>query len=143
MVLIGADDKLTTFETNGKGGFISPKGDENLTLETEKEGETIKAYLLKDPTAGATVKYIQPSGSSRWVIASSEGPLSKTTGEKETFEWETVGGVTRPKEALAPAPAGITCSQGLKEPLRIRQRVSCTHLRLRGKNHGNCRRSPN
>ncbi len=119
MVLIGAGDKLTTFEANGKGGFVSPKGDENLMLEAEKEGETIKAYLLKDPTAGTTVKYVQPGGSTRWVIASSEGPLSKTTGKKETFEWETVGGVTRPKEALAPAPMGVTCSQGLKEPLEL------------------------
>jgi hypothetical protein len=119
VLLIAPDGSLTTFEGNGKGGFISPKGDENLVLEAEKEGETIKAYLLKDPAAGTTVKYTQPGGEGPWVIASNEGALSKTTGGKETFEWERLEGLTRPHEALAPAPVGVTCSPKLKEPKEL------------------------
>jgi virginiamycin B lyase len=119
VLLIAPDGSLTTFEGDGKGGFISPKGDENLVLEAEREGETIKAYLLKDPAAGTTVKYTQPGGVGPWVIASSEGALSKTTGGKEMFEWERLEGLTRPKEALAPAPAGVTCSLKLKEPKEL------------------------
>jgi DNA-binding beta-propeller fold protein YncE len=118
VVLIGSDDARTTFEGNGKGGYISPKGDENLVLEAEKEGETIKAYLLKDPTAGTTVKYTQPGGVGPWVIASSEGALSKTGGGKETVQWERVENVTRPKLAIAPAPAGVSCSSGLAKGCR-------------------------
>jgi hypothetical protein len=110
VVLIGADGGRTTFESDGKGGFISPKGDENLVLEAEREGEKVKTYLLKNPSAGTTVKYTQPSGSSLWVIASSEGALSTTNGEKETFEWETLEGVTRPKRAIESPPQGVTCS---------------------------------
>jgi sugar lactone lactonase YvrE len=110
VVLIGADGGRTTFESNGKGGFISPKGDENLVLEAEKEGEKVKAYLLKNPAAGTTVKYTQPTGSRLWVIASSEGVLSKTNGEKETFEWEMLEGVTRPKRAIESPPQSVTCS---------------------------------
>ncbi len=119
VVLVGPDGERTTFESNGKGGYISPKGDENLVLETEKEGEKIKAYLLKDPAAGTTVKYVQPGGAGPWVIASSEGALTKTSGEKETVEWERLEGVTRPKLALAPSPAGVTCSPTVKEPKEL------------------------
>ena len=109
VVLVGNDGSRTTFESNGKGGFISPKGDENLLLEAEKEGETIKAYLLKDPAAGTTVKYTQLGSGGPWVIASSEGPLSNTNGEKETFEWEVIEGITRPKRAIAAPPEGVNC----------------------------------
>ncbi len=126
VVLIGSDGERTTFESNGKGGYISPKGDENLVLEAEKEGETIKAYLLKDPAAGTTVKYTQPGGAGPWVIASSEGVLSKTTGGKETVEWERVENVTRPKLALAPVAAGVKCSTTVKEPKELA--VGCRAL---------------
>ncbi len=108
VVLVAPDGGLATFESDGKGGYISPKGDENLSLVPEKEGEKIKAYLLKNIAAGTTVKYEQSGGAGPWVIASSEGALSKTTGEKETFQWERVEGITRPKIALAPEPAGVS-----------------------------------
>ena len=108
VVLVAPDGGLATFESDGKGGYISPKGDENLSLVPEKEGEKIKAYLLKNIAAGTTVKYEQSGGAGPWVIASSEGALAKTTGEKETFQWERVEGVTRPKMALAPEPAGVS-----------------------------------
>jgi len=119
VVLVAPDGSLTTFESDGSGGFISPKGDENLVLSAEKEGGTIVAYLLKDPAAGTTVKYTQPGGAGPWVIASSEGALSKNTGEKEVFKWERVEGVTRPKEALAPEPEGVSgCATELKQGCR-------------------------
>ncbi len=126
VVLIGSDGERTTFESNGKGGYISPKGDEDLVLEAEKEGETIKAYLLKNPAAGTTVKYTQPGGAGPWVIASSEGVLSKTSGGKETVEWERVENVTRPKLALAPVAAGVKCSTTVKEPKELA--VGCRAL---------------
>src|ERR1019366_2323454 len=119
VVLVNSSGARASFESNGKGGFVSPKGDENLVLEAEKEGEKVKAYLLKDPTAGTTVRYTQPGGAGPWVIASSEGALSKGTGEKETVEWERVERSTRPKLALAPAPQGVTCSPTVKEPKEL------------------------
>jgi hypothetical protein len=119
VVLVGSDGGLTTFESNGKGGYISPKGDENLVLEGEREGEKVKAYLLKDPAAGTTVRYTQPGGAGPWVIASSEGELSSSDGEKETVEWERIESVTRPKLALAPAPRGVTCSPAVIEPKEL------------------------
>jgi DNA-binding beta-propeller fold protein YncE len=115
VVLVNSNGARASFESNGKGGFVSPKGDENLVLEAEKEGEIVKAYLLKDPTAGTTIRYTRPGGAGPWVISNSEGALSKTNGEKETVEWERPESVTRPKLALAPAPAGVTCTPTVKE----------------------------
>jgi DNA-binding beta-propeller fold protein YncE len=126
VVLVSAGGERTVFESNGKGGYISPKGDEDLVLLAEKEGETVKAYLLKDPAAGTTVKYTQPGGSGPWVIASSEGALTKTNGEKSTVEWERVENITRPKLALAPAPQGVTCSPTVKTPTELS--VGCRAL---------------
>jgi tripartite motif-containing protein 71 len=119
VVLVSSDGGRTTFESNGKGGFAAPKGDENLVLEAEKEGEKVKAYLLKNQIAGTTVKYTQPGGAGPWVVASSEDALTKTNGEKEAFEWERLEGVTRPKMALAPSPKGVTCSLTVKEPKEL------------------------
>jgi len=126
VVLVAPDGGLTTFESNGKGGFVSPKGDENLVLEAEKEGEKLKAYLLRDPGTGTVVRYTQPGGEGPWVIASSEGALSSKTGEKETFEWERLEGLTRPKEAFAPAPAGVACASKLERGCRALKFVYAT-----------------
>jgi len=131
--LVAPDGSLTTFQSNGKGGFTAPPGDENLVLSDEKTGETIKAYLLKDPALGTTVRYTQPAGStssSPWVIASTEGALSKTTGEKQAFTWERleVEGkkIDEPKLAVAAAPAGVTCSPEVKEPKELN--IGCRAL---------------
>jgi Domain of unknown function (DUF6531) len=104
VVLVAPDGSPTGFQSNGKGGFISPKGDENLVLEAEKKGEEVIAYLLKDPASGTTVKYAQPNGStssSPWVIASSEGALSKENGEKRPL----LGNVLKSKARRSTSPS--------------------------------------
>jgi hypothetical protein len=126
VTLVSASGGRTTFEPNGKGGFISPKGDESLVLEAEKEGEKVKRYLLKDPAQGTTVKYTQLGSEGPWVIESSEDALSKTNGEKQVIEWERLEGVTRPKLALAPAPTGVTCAPTVKNPEELA--VGCRAL---------------
>lgn len=111
VTLVADDGSRTTFSSDGKGGFVAPKGDENLELSAEREGETVKAYLLKDPAKGTTLRFIHPSGASEdnlWVIEKAEGASSKENGEKLTYKWEAVEGVERPKEALAPA-LGVSC----------------------------------
>ncbi len=138
VVLIAPDGSPTTFQSNGKGGFTSPQGDENLVLEAEKVGETIKAYLLKNSTLGTTVKYTQPSGStstSPWVVTSSEGVLASRNGEKETFTWERleVEGkkIDEPKQVLAPVPAGVTCTE-LKKGCRALKFIYGTTTKATG-----------
>jgi YD repeat-containing protein len=126
LTLVASDGSRTTFASDGKGGFIAPKGDENLTLSAEREGEKVMAYLLKNVTKGTTVKFVHPSGASAtnvWVIASSEGALTKENGEKQTYTWEAVeeeGGtkIERPHQALAPVPSGVSCSTELVKGCR-------------------------
>jgi len=107
--LVGPDGSRTTFASDGKGGFISPQGDENLQLSAEREGEAVKAYLLKDQTKGTTLRFIHPSGASAsnlWVIEKAEGALSKTNGEQQTYAWEALEEegmrIERPTRASAP-----------------------------------------
>ncbi len=110
VTLIGANESRTTFESNGKGGFVSPPGDENLVLEAEKEGAKVTHYLLKNPVEGTTVKYTQLGSEGPWVVENSEGVLSKGNEGKQTFEWELLEGVTRPKREIESAPGGVNCS---------------------------------
>jgi YD repeat-containing protein len=111
VTLIGSGGNRLTFESNGSGGFISPPADEGLVLE--KEGSTY--YLLKNPALGTTVKYKQLFSGGPWVKESSEGALSVGNGEKETYEWESVEGATRPKLVVASSPAGVNCASKAKE----------------------------
>jgi hypothetical protein len=139
VTLIGTDGSRTTFSSNGKGGFVSPSGDEGLVLSAEREGETVSAYLLSDPAEGTTVKFIHPSGASTnslWVIASAEGSLSKQNGEKQTYAWETLEEegkrIERPKQALAPPPPGVHCTLELKVGCRALSFAYATETTAKG-----------
>ncbi len=112
VTLVAEDGSRVTFASDGKGGFVSPKGDGDLVLSAEWEGSTVKAYLLANPSKGTTLRFIHPAGassSSLWVIEKAEGALSSENNEKLAYKWEAIEGVERPKEALAPAPPGVSC----------------------------------
>jgi YD repeat-containing protein len=135
VTLVAEDGSRVTFASDGKGGFISPKGDENIVLSAEREGATVKAYLLTDPAKGTTVKFIHPSGASEgdlWVIEKAEGALSKENGEKQTYKWEAVEGIERPKQALAPAPSGVSCEPELKTGCRALSFAYATETKASG-----------
>jgi YD repeat-containing protein len=120
VTLIAEDGSATTFTSDGKGGFVSPKGDENLSLSAELEAGKARAYLLSNPTKGTTLRFIHPAGASSsnlWVIEKAEGALSKETGEKQIYKWEMLEGVERPTQVLAPAP-GVSCEPELKAGCR-------------------------
>lgn len=105
--------QTTTFASIGKGAFTSPKGDGNLSLEgKEKEGKIVE-YLLKNPAAGTTTKFILPSGSRIWVPEITEGPAER---DKVKYGYRTVeptlgSPITEPTEILGPVPAGVTCGE--------------------------------
>ncbi len=85
--LRSSDGGRTTFGYK-EGKFISPKGDENITLEPyEKEaGKGITEYLLKNPAAGTTTRFILPSGAGTWVPEATEGPAPEDT---TTYSYRT------------------------------------------------------
>ncbi len=134
VTLIAEDGSATTFTSNGAGGFVSPKGDENLVLSAELEGGKPKAYLLSNPTKGTTLRFIHPTGagsSNLWVIEKAEGVLSKETGEKQIYKWEMLEGVERPTQVLAPAP-GVSCEPELKAGCRALSFTYATETKATG-----------
>jgi RHS repeat-associated protein len=120
VVLTDASGAQTIFTTNGEGGFISPAGDEVLKLSTTpcEVGKT--EYMLKNLARNSWVCYRVPSGGSGEVLAPSftQGTIASDVVKYsyETAEVPVGSGkkFERPKEALAPAPVGVTCSIEVK-----------------------------
>ena len=107
----------TTFASDGGGVFTTPKGDENLTLESKSKEGKIVEYLLKDPAAGTTIKFTLPSGSKIWVPEATEGPAERDTIRYAYRTVEPVSGtlITEPTEVLGPVPANVTCGENPKK----------------------------
>jgi streptogramin lyase len=114
--LTSANGSEALFLYLGPGkGYEAPLGDANLKLTVEEnEQKTAKlAYYLTDSASHTTVKFTRStSGSSIWVPTKQEGQVATDT---VTYRYQTVqqtGGatVTRPLEALAPVPSGVSCS---------------------------------
>ena len=110
----------TTFASNGKGGFVAPTGDGNLTLTEVPQKEAPAEYVLGDAARGTTTRFTLPSGEGAvWQPTVAEGPVATDT---TTYKFRTVkvGGakVVEPTEALAPVPAEVSCSPELKKGCR-------------------------
>jgi RHS repeat-associated protein len=124
MVLIDGSGAQTIFSPNGSGGYISPAGDSNLTLSSTpcEAGQT--EFMLKNVAANTTTCFKVPSGGSGevWSPSIAKGPVATDT---VTYTYETVEvptgskkTVTRPNEALAPVPTGVSCSPTLNAGCR-------------------------
>jgi RHS repeat-associated protein len=124
MVLIDGSGAQTIFSSNGSGGYVSPPGDSNLTLSTTpcEVGQT--EFMLKNAAANTTTCFKVASGGSGevWSPSIARGPVATDT---VTYAFETVevpsgskNMVTRPTEALAPVPAGVSCSPEFKAGCR-------------------------
>ncbi|MGA9877109.1 MAG: DUF6531 domain-containing protein, partial [Solirubrobacteraceae bacterium] len=123
-VLTDASGAQTIFAPNGSGGYISPSGDSNLKLSSTpcEVGKT--EFSLTNAAANTTICFKVPSGGSGeiWTphITQGQAPTNTVTYSYETVE-VPVGSknmVTRPHEALAPVPAGASCSPTLKAGCR-------------------------
>jgi RHS repeat-associated protein len=100
----------TTFTSNEKGGFVSPSGDASLSLsEVKNEKGELTEYVLKDAADAVTTRFTSSSGpsASLWKPTKQEGPLASQTVR---YVFQTVEGVTEPKYAIAPEPAGLSFS---------------------------------
>ncbi len=112
--LDSANGGMTMFTSNGKGGFVAPKGDANLSLsEVKNEKGELVEYVYKDGGDAATTRFTPvPGEPSLFKPTRQEGPLSSQT---VTYTYQTVEGVTEPAEALAPEPAGVSCGSKVEE----------------------------
>ena len=108
--LTAADGGQTTFTAAGEGKYTSPNGDASLALSEAKNSKGERnEYLLRDPASGLTTTFTSPTGptGTLWKPTKQEGPLP---AQKVQYIYQTVEGVTEPKYALAPEPAGLSIS---------------------------------
>jgi streptogramin lyase len=77
MVLIGASGAQTIFPSDGKGGYVSPAGDSNLTLSSTpcEPGQT--EFMLKNAAAATTTCFKVPVGgtSEVWTPSIAKGAV--------------------------------------------------------------------
>lgn len=107
--LDSANGGKTMFSSNGKGGFIAPKGDANLSLsEVKNEKGELVEYAFREAANAATIRFTRVGLSSLFKPTRQEGPIASRT---VTYTYQTVEGVTEPVQALAPEPAGVSCTE--------------------------------
>lgn len=92
------------FTRNADGTFLQEVGAEDYTL-TYSAGPPA-SYALTDASGNVTT-FTVPSGSTLWkpTRIQQAGDAAETT-----FDFEVVGGVTRLKRMVAPAPPDVTCT---------------------------------
>jgi RHS repeat-associated protein len=119
VLLNSASGGETAFAKNESGGFNSPTGDTNLDLAEVKNGKgELTEYTLKNAAQDTTVRFTSTSGlptARLWKPTKQEGPLASQTVR---YVYQTVEGITRPVEAIAPEPAGVSCGSELKPGCR-------------------------
>ncbi len=118
MVLVDTSGGQTIFTTDGKGGYVSPVGDSNLTLSNTPCEAGQSEFMLKDAAAATTTCFKVPVGGSSevWMPSIVKGAVATST---VTYAFErSAKGIIEPIEALAPVPAGVSCSPTLKAGCR-------------------------
>ncbi len=117
MVLTAANGQQTAFTSKGAGEYGSPAGDTSLSLK-EKTVGSAHDFVLTDSSTGSATTLAVPSGNSGgiWVPSIQEGTAATNT---VAYAFQTTSkGVTEPTEALAPVPAGVSCSPTLTKGCR-------------------------
>jgi RHS repeat-associated protein len=113
-VLLSASDGQTVFVNNGKGGYIPPPGDSNLSL-TEQSSEATTEYRLSAGPGVLVFRHAANGGLTKWYPAEASG-AGGAGGIAFTFK--TTKGVTEPTQELAPVPAGVSCATKLAKGCR-------------------------
>jgi RHS repeat-associated protein len=110
VVLRDASGHESVFTSTGGGKYASPVGDAGLTLT-----KTGNEYVLSRKGATTGFNHVSGDRESVWRPTISSG----VAGSNSTlFSYQAVGGVVEPVEALAPVPAGVSCSPELTKGCR-------------------------
>jgi RHS repeat-associated protein len=103
-VILTASSGQGAIFTREGSGFVAPAGDANLKLSEEGSG----AFTLSD-SHGDVTKFTVPEGGSGTVLTPTSREEPGHAGATR-YTFRTVNGVTEPTQALAPMPAGVSCS---------------------------------
>jgi RHS repeat-associated protein len=107
MLLTAANGAQSVFAKEGTK-FVSPTGDLNLTL---KETEA-NVFTLTEQNGTVTTFTLPSSGSGALFTPH----IREAPGVAGTvkYTYQTVSGITKPTQALAPVPAGVSCTTLVK-----------------------------
>jgi RHS repeat-associated protein len=103
VVFTGSGGQQSLFTKEG-AKFVAPTGDTNLTLSEESASK----FKLTDQ-AGNTTTFTVPNGGTGALLTPASREAAGLTGVTK-YSFQTVGGITEPTQALAPAPAGVSCT---------------------------------
>jgi RHS repeat-associated protein len=107
-VVFAATNGMQSLFTKEGSKFLPPAGDSNLTLKEE----SASVYTLTDQHDDVTTFTVPIGGSGTLLTPSAREEAGHTGSIKYTFQ--TVSGITEPTEALAPVPAGVSCTTLVK-----------------------------
>jgi RHS repeat-associated protein len=111
VLLTSADGDESIFVAKGET-YQSPPGDSNIEL---KYKASTNEYVLNVAGASTTFAKTVSGAANVWMPFVTQGAGGVET---TTYAFETVSGITRPTEELAPVPAGVSCSGTLKNGCR-------------------------
>jgi RHS repeat-associated protein len=108
--LVAASGGQTTFIAGVEGKYTAPNGDASLALSEAKNGKGERTeYVLRDPANGVTTSFTSATGptGTLWKPTKQEGPIP---AQAVRYLYQSSEGVTEPRYALAPEPAGLSYS---------------------------------
>jgi RHS repeat-associated protein len=103
VLLTAASGEQSIFAKEG-AVYASPPGDGSLTLTEVSSSD----FTLKDERGDVTT-FTPPQGGTGTELTPTRREIIGRAGAS-TFSYETVSGVTRPVQELAPVPAGVSCT---------------------------------
>lgn len=107
MLLTAANGSSSVFAKESSG-FVAPSGDLNMTLK-----ETATNVFTLTERNGVVTTFTLPSGGSGTLFTPHTREEPGIAGAVQ-YTYQTVGGITEPTQALAPVPAGVSCTTLVK-----------------------------
>jgi RHS repeat-associated protein len=104
-----SDGVQVLFPSNGSG-YSSPPGYPGTKLTggiVQVNNQITIQYRITDASGEVTTFGSNPQAPSALTLSSVTVPGA---GNQTTYTFETMGGITRPRQILAPVPTGVTCT---------------------------------
>jgi RHS repeat-associated protein len=108
MLLTAANGRQSVFAKEGTK-FLAPTGDSTMSLQEE----STNTFVLTEQN-GTVTTFTLPAGGSGTLFMPSSREEKGYGANTVKYTFQTVAGITEPTEALAPVPAGVSCTTLVK-----------------------------